>query len=266
MVYSMLTDRNIVSQILLVYSSKWSQEVSHLRPQPFYSVGVNLSDTIPIIIACPFSLPVIYCRVLPPDPVVASPLICVTSRPRPRILMHLLLQILRISSHHNSQPALAASPPYGADYGRSVVVIVAVPVMLVCPSSWRVVWMRMPVAFFPPHFETFHQSQSQSPSTPHHSASYSRYFEAISATCERSHATGPTRRQELANCHLCICRAEATRPCEQRDWCRKRSCRCKGCRKHYNLSCNGNQLARAWSDERAGPDLRKRRNEGSVIR
>src|SRR5262249_46635018 len=44
---------DILIQVHLVYSPKWSQEVPQARPQPFQRVDVDLADAVPVVVPGP---------------------------------------------------------------------------------------------------------------------------------------------------------------------------------------------------------------------
>jgi hypothetical protein len=229
-----------------MHSSKWSQIISHPGPQSFYRIDVYFSYPISIIISRPFSLSVIYCRVLTINPLIASPFICIAGRFLLRALMNVLLKCFTIGSLDYSQPTLAACATNGSNYRRTIILIVTVPALLVCSTSRRIRWIAVFFAFFPPRSETSHQFQYQYRSKPRRRASYSRSLVIACATYARSLATSPVLRPKSACFHLCRLRAAVARLVERGGLCQRISCWCKGCRKYCNLSCSGNLSARDW--------------------
>lgn len=263
-IYPVLTHRNIVFQVLLVHASKRSQIIPYGCPQSLYRIGVHFPYPISVIVSRPFSLPMIDGRVFTLNTVITSPFIRIASSFSLRALMNVLLKRFSIGSLDNSQPTLPTCAPDGSNYRRTVIVIVTVPALLVCSTSRRIVWVRMPLAFFPQHSGTSHQSRYRNQSKPTCPAFYSRSLVIACATCARSLATSPTLRPESECFHLCRLRAVVARLVERGGLCQKRSCWCKGCRKHCNLSCSDNLSARDLWSETGEPDRWSRRSEGNV--
>ena len=48
-----LTYGNIATEIAFVNATEWAQEVSHRRPRSFDSIGMYLTNAIPIIVTRP---------------------------------------------------------------------------------------------------------------------------------------------------------------------------------------------------------------------
>lgn len=247
-----------------MHSSEWSQIISHPGPQSFYRIDVYFSYPISIIISRPFSLSVIYCRVLTINPLIASPFIRIAARFLLRTLMNVLLKRFTVGPLDHPQTTLAACAPYGPDYRRAIIFIVAVPALLVCSTSRRICWIAVFFAFFPPHSETSHQSQYQNQSKRIDRASYSHFLVIACATYARSHATSLVPRQVSLCFHPCRLHATATQLVERGGLYLKSRCRCKGCRKYCNLSCIGNPSTRDWCDETHAPVERGQRNEDNV--
>jgi len=48
------THSDIATEIFFVNTAQRAEEVTHGRPHPFSSVGMNFTDAIAIVISCPF--------------------------------------------------------------------------------------------------------------------------------------------------------------------------------------------------------------------
>ena len=150
----MFAHGQIVVQLLFVDSAKGAQKIAGGRPQACDGVGMDLPDAIALLVTCPFFLAVTHRVVSTLDPVGALPLICVTSGVLCRIPMHVLLQRLAIRMVTHAQPTLPTVTPHGANKGRPIVVVGAMPPLLVGTTARGIKQIGVFLPFFPPRSET----------------------------------------------------------------------------------------------------------------
>jgi len=162
----MFAHRQVVVQILLVDFTKRVQKVARRGPQAFDGVGMNLVDTIAIVIPCPFFLPMTYSVVSTLEPVVALPFICVTSGVSFGVAMYVLLQRFALGMVTNAQATLPTMTPHGSDNGKPIVVVRAMPALLVSAAPGRIKGIGVFLSFLPPRSETSQPSPCRAPATP----------------------------------------------------------------------------------------------------
>jgi hypothetical protein len=127
----------------------------------------------------------------PLDPVVAPPLVRVTSGSRQRLTVEMPPQRRPIRMLADPQPTLPAPSPDGADHRRSVILVGAVAAPLVRTPPRRVGRIGVAVAFFPPRSETSRRSRSPRPRAPPRSAAHKR---SLGSACAGGLRTGATAR------------------------------------------------------------------------
>lgn len=154
------TDGNVTAEVLLVHTSKGTQEIADSRPHPFDSVDVHLANPVTIIIPCPFFLAVTDRCVRSDDMVVTLPFVCVYLCTNQGESMHVLNQGFFVGVMNHTQTHLATLTSDCADNRWTVVVVCAVATLFVCPPSRRVFRVRMKLPFFPPRSETSRPFQS----------------------------------------------------------------------------------------------------------
>ena len=117
----MLAHRQVAMQMLFVDAAKGTQKVARRRPQAFGGVRVNLANTVAIVIARPFFLPMTHCVVSALDPVLPLPFIRVTGSGSFSVPIHVLLQRLAIGVVTHAQATLPTVAPDGAhNWGESI--------------------------------------------------------------------------------------------------------------------------------------------------
>ena len=127
---------------------------------------MHFSNTITIIIACPFVFSMIHRRMRACNLVIPRsihPYWCVPSGCVK--LLHMLLQRLAICLLDDAQTHLSPFTPNRAHYGWPIIVIGAVPTPFIGPTPRRVLRITMFSPFFPPHSETSRRFQLWHPAT-----------------------------------------------------------------------------------------------------
>ncbi len=221
--------------MLLMHSTKWSQEVARGRPQSLNGVGVNFTHTITVVVSRPLLLTVADRVMCSLDLVVALPLIRVTTGSALRKLMHMLLQSLTIRMLVHSQAALPTRSADGSHHWWSIIVIGAVPTPLVRSTTRRIKRIGVLFAFFPPRSETSRRFQSRSLVVRSDPESHERCVGVACASDARSDVTTLTPVKALSLVRLCTHRV-ITRPLgADQAYSQRRWCPCKGCRRADNV-------------------------------
>src|SRR5215204_1391938 len=127
----MLTHRQVVFQMLLVHPAERPLEVARRRPQPLDGVDVHLAHPVAVVVSRPLARAVTDGAACSLNPVVAAPLVRVTSGPRPRVPVDVPPQSRPVRVPADPQPALPRPSPDGADHRRPVILVGAVAAPLV---------------------------------------------------------------------------------------------------------------------------------------
>lgn len=199
----MFAHGQIVGQILFVDSAKGAQKVAGGGPQAFDGVGMDLSNAIAIIVACPLFLPVTPGGMRTFDPVGALPFIGITSGVSFGVPMDVLLQRLAIRMVPYAQATLPTAASHGADNGRPIVVVRAMPPLLVGATPRRIKRIGVFLAFFPPRSETSPPSLCLDPATPARLTAHSRWPGVACASARHTGARArvpPLRRLPVRPC------------------------------------------------------------------
>jgi len=137
-------------------AAKGPQKITRSCPHPFRCVDVNLTNAVPIIIACPFAFTVIDTDPLALNPIVARPFIGIGHSLPERELSQVSLQGLAIGVLNDAQTRLSTVSANRTDDGRTIILVSAVPWLFVGAPSWGIAGIAVFFPFFPPHSETFH--------------------------------------------------------------------------------------------------------------
>ena len=215
----MFTHGQIRMQVLLVDSAKRTQKIAGCRPQPFDRIGMDFSDTVAIVIARPFFLAMTHGVMSPVDAVVALPFIGITGGFFLGVAVHVFLQRLPVGMRAHAQPALPTFPADGPDDGRTIVLIGPVPSSVVRAAAWRIAWVAVFVAFFPPRSETSHRFQSPGQAIVEDSTSYTRCLGGGAATDGHTAGRGPVPPLTPSRVRLYKSRGLTTRPGVAPDCC-----------------------------------------------
>jgi hypothetical protein len=132
-----------------VDSAERSQKVACAGPHALGGIDMDLSNTIAIIISCPFMFSVIDGHMWAWNLTIPGPFIRIGKRSRLRETHHMLLQRLAIRVLNDAQAHLSTLASDRADDGWSVIVIGAVPTLFVGPTTRRGRRITMFSAFFP---------------------------------------------------------------------------------------------------------------------
>ncbi len=261
----MFTHRQIVFQVLLVDSSKWSQKVSRCRPQPFDCVDMNFSHSISIVISRPLFLCVTNRAVSSVDFVVALPFIRVTDGFLFCVPMHMLLQSLPICMLAHSQAALPTFSANCSDHWGPIIFIRPVTTPFVSPSSRRIIRIAVFFTFFPPHSETSRRSQFPGLSTPSDSTSHKRWLGFFFSSDARTGARVPVPQIRQLRARLCKHLAITRRLVVAQGYFLQIWFLYKGCRRSGTLGI-GNQQSQACGCETLAPvELLHRSQNISVL-
>src|SRR5262245_11945597 len=184
----MFAHGQIMVQILLVDPTKGAQKITCRGPQAFDGVGMDLTDTITIIVARPFFLAMTHRVVSALDFVVALPFIGVTPGVSLGVPMHVLLQRLAIGMGPHPQTTLPTVTSHSPDNGRPIVVVRPVPALLVGAAARWIKRIGVFLPFFPPRSETSHPFPCRDPARSWRSTSYSRWLGVACASARRTDA------------------------------------------------------------------------------
>src|SRR5262245_4312331 len=248
----MLTDRQIVLEILLVNTPKGSQKVPDRRPQALNGIDMDFPDPIPIVIPCPFPHAMTDGAVRAVNARIALPLISIAPGLTARVAMDMGLQRrpVRVLAHAQPTPSRASSNR--TNHRRPIILIGAVPRALVGPSPWRIGGVGVPLTFFPPHSGTSHLSRSRYPSTLPLLTTYSHWLAPSAVGCGPFSDTPPVPQLGWHCSRPCTRRAPAARLGGPTTHSPQRLSRCKDCRPDRN-TCSGNRRSPAWSGETPVP-------------
>lgn len=155
-----LKGRHIPRQVLFVNASKHSKKRPELCACAFTTVAVDLSNTVAIVVARPFSttigvVAVAHRPVSDPDagfdPSIPTPLVGVEcTRPEPRAGRENFQAALRSRAIADKAAQLPALSALDREHRRSVIFIGSMPRLLVSSSAWRIIRIKVSCAFFPP--------------------------------------------------------------------------------------------------------------------
>jgi hypothetical protein len=149
----------ITRQIGFVNTSKGVQEIAQTYPTTFVGIDKHFSDAVSIVIACPFIFSVTHGVAYALQVIVAIIFISVecsfwlgealykrTECPALRILHRTNTHLARFSANHCTN-------------WRSIILAGATPTSFVGSTTRRILWISVPLSFFPQRSGTFRQSR-----------------------------------------------------------------------------------------------------------
>jgi hypothetical protein len=210
----MFIHRHIARQIIFVNPAKRPQKVARAGPHALCGIGMDLTNAVAIVIACPFVFSMIDRDMLAWNLIVPCPFIGIDSRVGLRETNQVLLQSLTIRVLDDTQPNGSALTPDRADDGRTVIIIGAVPALFVGPTAGWVRGIIVFSAFFPPNSETFRRFQLWYPVAGSRVGAGAHYRADVGADDAPYHRLSPTRVTNWPWVHPCtrLARAEPLAP------------------------------------------------------
>ena len=155
MIDSQFMDSNIARQIGFVNTSVWTQEVAQACPTAFVGVDMHFSDTISIIIACPFVLSMAHRVTYTLQAIVTVIFIRIECGFRLGEALHERTERLALSILQDTNSHLTS---FSANHGtnRWTIIFVSAPsTPFVRSTARRIVWISVPFSFFPRRSGTF---------------------------------------------------------------------------------------------------------------
>jgi len=159
MVDRKLVNGDITGQVLLMNSTERAQEITQTGPAAFIGIDVDLPNAISIVIPSPFVLTVTNRVPHPLELVIAIILIGVDRSLSSGKLFNERTQGRPLRIFHHPNTDLTRSPTDDCTNRRTVIGISTSATSFIGPFAGRVIWVRMPVAFFPPRSGTFRRFQ-----------------------------------------------------------------------------------------------------------
>jgi hypothetical protein len=124
--------------MLFVNAFEGTQEITHIGPQAFGRVAMNLSHAITIIVARPFFAAMLDGGVRAQEMVIALILVGKDGRSGVGEAMHMREQGFGGRVHDHAQPDLPATATHRSQHGRTVIGKGAASAPLVGAAAWRV--------------------------------------------------------------------------------------------------------------------------------
>lgn len=155
MIDSHFMDGNIARQICFVNTSVWAQEIAQSCPAAFVGIDMHFSDTISIVIACPFVFTVAYSVTNALQAIVTIVFIGVERGLRLGEALYKRTERVALSVLHNTNTNLTS---FSTDHGTnwwSIILVGAASTPFVCSAARRVLWISVPFSFFPRRSGTF---------------------------------------------------------------------------------------------------------------
>ena len=134
----MFTQSDIARQIIFMHPTEGAQKIACSCPHSLGGINVHLSDTIAIIIPCPFVLTMVDGDTLALNRVVTFPFIRIRNRLGVGEACHVPLQGFAIGVLDDAQAHLSTLAPHRADNGGTIIVIGAVPFLFVRAATRRI--------------------------------------------------------------------------------------------------------------------------------
>src|SRR5438093_1865637 len=247
-----LTNGDVPTQVALMHALEWTQEVTHLHPQPFHRVDMHLSDAVTIIISRPFLDGVLHGGAVSPDSGVHT-VDAYAIVPRPFVGVHLAPFLGEISYLVAARPPggvtahseahLPTLPTYSTQDGRTIILKRAMTSAFVAPPPGRVPPVGVRLTFFPPHSETSHPFQSVRQGVLRRAAKLVHWLVALCVSGEQSCAPSPTLGLKWHCSRPSALPSAAAPPAEGSDAAARTQCLCRWCRCSGTWDCDNDTPA-----------------------
>ena len=205
MIDAKFMDSDIATEKVLAYATKQAQKVSQPGPHAFNGVGMHFSNTVAIIIACPFLLSVSNRRARALDGVVAVIFVRVNMRAFACKAFDMFAQRRLFGVRRDPQAHLSSFSPYCADHGWTIIGKRPASPSLVRPTARWISRVEVFNTFFPPRSGTFRRFRFPDRAVGYPVVRSEHWFAARVAVAAPSDSANPVRLPAHSTVRPSIC-------------------------------------------------------------